>query len=100
MRKRKHAIALATSVGFMLACALGAVAIGVRAQADAGMPADPTRPPAMAPAAGAVIDKTVRGSSAASAASSGRAAPAARSVPATGGATPATSASAPGRARR
>lgn len=100
MKKRMHAFAPA-AVGFMLACTLGAAAVGVRAQAGAGMPADPTRPPATAPAAGAVIDKTARGSPAASAASSGRAAPAASGVRATGGTTtPAAPASAPGRARR
>ena len=83
----------------VLACGLGATAVAGRAQAGPGMPADPARPPAMAPAAGAVIDKTARGAPAASAVRSTSAASAGGRLAASG-APPATPASAPGRMPR
>ena len=84
----------------VLACGLGAAAVAGRAQAGPGMPADPARPPAMAPAAGAVIDKTARGAPAASAVRSTSAASAAAGRLAASGAPPRMPASAPGRMPR
>ncbi len=95
--KKKQARAVVVPV--VLACGLGAVVGNGWAQAGAGLPADPAHPPATAPAAGAVIDKTARRAPVTSAAHSGRSASAVAASGATTGAA-ASSAPASGRIRR